>query len=57
MRDFHLLVRLEGFNTKQMNQAVFAFHRFEDASLRYTGIEGHAGLTHFGFYDTVVAGE
>jgi hypothetical protein len=38
-----------------MNQAVFAFRRYEDASLRYTGIESHEGLTHYGLYDTVVA--
>lgn len=55
--DFHLLVRLKVFNTEQMNQAVFAFRRYEDASLRYTGIESHQGLTHYGLYDTVVAKE
>jgi hypothetical protein len=55
VQDFHLLVRLKVFNTEQMNQAVFAFRRYEDASLRYTGIESHAGLTHYGLYDTVVA--
>jgi len=53
--DFHLLVRLKVFNTEQMNQAVFAFRRYEDASLRYSGIESHEGLTHYGLYDTVVA--
>jgi hypothetical protein len=46
-KDFHLLVRLKVFNTEQMN-------RYEDASLRYTGIESHEGLTHYGLYDTVV---
>ncbi|REE91890.1 DEAD/DEAH box helicase family protein [Cupriavidus plantarum] len=55
VQDFHLLVRLKVFNTEQMNQAVFAFRRYEDASLRYTGIESHDGLTHYGLYDTVVA--
>ena len=55
VEDFHLLVRLRVFNTEQMNQAVFAFRRYEDASLRYTGIESHKGLTHYGLYDTVVA--
>ena len=55
VKDFHLLVRLKVFNTEQMNQAVFAFRRYEDASLRYAGIESHPGLTHFGLYDTVVA--
>jgi hypothetical protein len=50
-------VRLRVFNTEQMNQAVFAFRRYEDASLRYTGIESHEGLTHYGLYNTVVAVE
>lgn len=57
VNDFHLLVQLKVFNTEQMNQAVFAFRRYEDASLRYTGIESHEGLTHYGLYDTVVARE
>jgi Type III restriction enzyme, res subunit len=57
VKDFHLLVHLKVFNTEQMNQAVFAFRRYEDASLRYTGIESHEGLTHYGLYDTVVARE
>ncbi len=57
VEDFHLLVRLRVFNTEQMNGAIFAFRRYEDASLRYTGIESHDGLTHYGLYDTVVAVE
>jgi hypothetical protein len=57
VKDFHLLVHLKVFNTEQMNQAVFAFRRYEDASLRYTGIESHDGLSHYGLYDTVVAKE
>ena len=57
VKDFHLLVSLKVFNTEQMNQAVFAFRRYEDASLRYTGIESHEGLTHYGLYDTVAARE
>ena len=57
VKDFHLLVRLRVFNTERMNQAVFAFRRYEDASLRYTGIDSHPGLTHYGLYDTVVARE
>ena len=55
--DFHLLVELNVFNTEHMNQAVFAFRRYEDASLRYTGIDSHEGLSHYGLYDTVVAKE
>jgi Type III restriction enzyme, res subunit len=57
VQDFHLLVSLRVFNTEQMNQAVFAFRRYEDASLRYTGIKSHEGLTHYGLYNTVVAVE
>ena len=53
--DFHLLVRLKVFNTERMNQAVFAFRRYEDASLSYSGIESHSGITRYGLYDTVVA--
>ncbi|CAN7175407.1 DEAD/DEAH box helicase family protein [Acidovorax sp. LjRoot194] len=57
VNDFKLLVGLKVFNTEHMNQAVFAFRRYEDASLRYTGIESHQGLTHYGLYDTVIARE
>ncbi|MBK9125238.1 MAG: GIY-YIG nuclease family protein [Chloroflexi bacterium] len=57
VKDFHLLVQLKVFNTEQMNQAVFAFRRYEDASLRYTGIDSHPDLVHYGLYDTVVARE
>ena len=57
VKDFPLLVQLKVFNTEQKNQAVFAFRRYEDASLRNTGVESHQGLTHVGLYDTVVARE
>jgi hypothetical protein len=55
--DFHLLVSLGVFNSTQMNQAVFAFRRYEDFSLSYTGIESHPGLRRYGLYDTVIAVE
>jgi hypothetical protein len=55
--DFHLLVTLGVFNATHMNQAVFAFRRYEDASLSYTGIDSHKGLRHYGLYDTVIAVE
>jgi len=55
VEDFNLLVSLGVFNATHMNQAVFAFRRYEDASLSYTGIESHAGLRKVGLYDTVVA--
>lgn len=57
VHDFHLLVQLKVFNTEQMNQAVFAFRRYEDASLRCTGIDSHEGLPGYGLYGTVVARE
>jgi hypothetical protein len=50
-------VRLKVFYAERMNEAVFAFRRYEDDSLRYTGIESHEGLTHYGPYDPVVTRE
>jgi hypothetical protein len=50
-----LLVQLRVFNTEHMNQAVFAFGRYEDASLRYTGIDSHEGLSYYRLFNTVVA--
>lgn len=55
VEDFNLLVTLGVFNSAHMNNAVFAFRRYEDASLSYTGIESHDGLRQYGLYDTVVA--
>jgi hypothetical protein len=57
VEDFNLLVSLDVFNSAQMNQAVFAFRRYEDASLSYTGLDSHPGLRRVGLYDTVVARE
>ena len=55
VEDFNLLVSLNVFNSGHMNQAVYAFRRYEDASLSYTGIDSHTDLKHVGLYDTVVA--
>lgn len=52
--DFHVLVNLGVFNRIHMNQAVFAFRRYEDASLSYTGIRSHKDLRQVGLYDTVI---
>lgn len=52
--DFQLLVDLRVFNTERMNEAVFAFRRYENASLSYTGIDSHPDLDRMGGYDTVV---
>jgi hypothetical protein len=55
VKDFDLLVSLGVFNSTYMNQAVFAFRRYEDSSLSYTGIDSHPKLRHYGLYDTVIA--
>jgi hypothetical protein len=55
VNDFHLLVSIGVFNPVQMDGAIFAFRRYEDSSLRYTGIDSHPDLRHYGLYDTVVA--
>jgi Type III restriction enzyme, res subunit len=57
VKDFELLVSLGVFNSTHMNQAVFAFRRYEDSSLAYTGIDSHPKLRHYGLYDTVIAVE
>jgi hypothetical protein len=57
VQDFDLLVSLGVFNSTHMNQAVFAFRRYEDSSLSYTGIDSHPRLRNYGLYDTVVAVE
>ena len=56
VKDFELLVSLGLFNSAHMNQAVFGFKRYEDASLSYIGINKHAGQA-IGLYDTVLSRE
>ena len=51
--DFDLLVSLGVFNRELMNDAVYKFKRYEDASLVYTGINTHEG-ENVGGYDTVI---
>jgi len=41
------------FNSALMNDAVYKFKRYEDASLSYTGINRHEGED-IGLYDTVI---
>jgi hypothetical protein len=38
-----------------MNQAVFAFRRYEDGSLSYTGIDSHNYLKRIGLFDTAIS--
>ena len=54
VKDFDLLVSLGVFNKGIMNDAVYKFKRYEDASLEYTGINKHAGEA-IGGYDTVLS--
>ncbi|MFH1199887.1 MAG: restriction endonuclease, partial [Candidatus Micrarchaeota archaeon] len=53
VKDFELLVSLGVFNSALMNDAVYKFKRYEDASLSYTGINKHEGED-IGLYDTVL---
>lgn len=57
VNDFEQLVSLNVFNGTLMNQAIFQFKRYENASLEYTGINRHTKDTHVGGFDTVVTKE
>jgi len=56
VKDFELIVSLGVFNSALMNDAVYKFKRYEDASLVYTGINKHEGEG-IGLYDTVLSPE
>lgn len=56
VKDFELLVSLGVFNDSLMNDAVYKFKRYEDASLEYTGINRHEGEK-VGGWDTVISKE
>ena len=56
VNDFDLLVSLNVFNSSLMNDAVYKFKRYEDASLEYIGINRHEGED-VGLYDTTVSSE
>ena len=51
VEDFNLLVSLGVFNSSLMNDAVYKFRRYEDASLVYTGVDRHEGEK-VGLFDT-----
>lgn len=53
VKDFELLVSLNVFNSSLMNDAVYKFKRYEDASLIYVGINKHEGED-IGLFDTVI---
>ncbi len=54
VKDFELLVSLGVFNSALMNDAVYKFKRYEDASLLYLGINKREGED-VGLYDTVLS--
>lgn len=54
VKDFELLISLGVFNSALMNDAVYKFKRYEDASLEYIGINRHEGED-VGLFDTVLS--
>lgn len=54
--DFERLVSLGVFNSGLMNDAVWKFRRYEDASLRYMGLTRHK-RTELGLFDTALTEE
>lgn len=53
VEDFNMLCSLGVFNAPLMNDAIFKFKRYEDASLTYTGINRHAA-DEVGGWDTTI---
>lgn len=53
VKDFEVLVSLGVFNSALMNDAVYKFKRYEDASLVYVGVNKHEGED-VGLFDTVL---
>ncbi len=56
VKDFEVLVSLGVFNSALMNDAVYKFKRYEDASLVYVGLNKHEG-EEVGLFDTVLSSE
>ena len=56
LEGFELLVSLNVFNEALMNDAVYKFKRYEDASLSYAGVNKHAGEA-VGLFSTVLSRE
>lgn len=56
VKDFELLCSIGVFNASLMNDAIFKFKRYEDASLSYTGINRHKD-DEVGGWDTVLRRE
>lgn len=54
VKEFELLVSLGVFNSALMNDAIYKFKRYEDASLVYIGVDKHKGED-VGLFDTVLS--
>ena len=54
--DFELLVSINVFNGELMNDAIYKFKRYEDASLGYAGVNKHRGEK-IGLFDTIVTND
>ena len=57
VKDFNLLCSLNVFNASLMNDAVYKFKRYEDASLVYTGLESKHEGEGVGLFNTVLTSE
>ena len=57
VKDFNLLCSLNVFNASLMNDAVYKFKRYEDASLVYTGLESKHDGEGVGLFNTVLTSE
>ena len=57
VRDFELLVSLGVFRDSVMNDAVYKFRLYEDASLEYTGLNRHEYDSSVGLFDTALSTE
>ncbi|MBQ2748033.1 MAG: restriction endonuclease, partial [Firmicutes bacterium] len=53
VKDFDVLCSIGLFDPEKMNQGIFGFRRYENASLSYTGIDMHEGED-IGGWDTVL---
>ena len=53
VEDFNMLCSLGVFNAPLMNDAIFKFKRYEDASLTYTGVNKHTA-DEVGGWDTTI---
>ena len=56
VKDFEILNEIGLFDPEKMNQGIFGFRKYENASLSYTGIDMHAGED-IGGWDTVLRRE